>query len=174
MSLGGNIMRHPFTLVVGVCAFTMSAIVWTAAQQPRQVNTSTTTVDEVLTAVRTGLQSSRSDIMAKNLTLTAEQAAKFWPMFDAYQKEQNVIMDEQLRGIQRYIESFESMDDAAALGLMNAHLDRDTQMVALRRKWLGEFQKTLGTKLAVRMMQIDRRLSLVHQLQFVSKIPLAE
>ena len=29
-------------------------------------------------------------------------------------------------------------------------------MTALRQKWLGKSQKVLGTKLAVRVMQIDR------------------
>ena len=46
-------------------------------------------------------------------------------------------------------------------------------MVALRRQWLGEFQKVVGTKLAVRVMQIDRRLSLAHQVLITSRIPLA-
>jgi hypothetical protein len=46
-------------------------------------------------------------------------------------------------------------------------------MNALRQKWFGEFQKVLGTKLAVRAMQIDRRLSLVYQIQFASRIPLS-
>ena len=41
--------------------------------------------------------------MAKNLTLTAEQAAKFWPVFSAYQKEQNAIIDDQLKDIQKYV-----------------------------------------------------------------------
>ena len=54
-----------------------------------------------------------------------------------------------------------SLDDAAALALMKAHLDRDARMNALRQKWLGEFQKVLPGKLAARAMQIDRRLSLV-------------
>ena len=82
-------------------------------------------------------------------------------------------MDDQLKGIQQYIESFDNLNDASALGLINAHFDRDARMTTLRKKWLGEFQKVLGTKLAVRVMQIDRRLSLAHQLQFASKIPLA-
>jgi hypothetical protein len=42
----------------------------------------------------------------------------------------------------------------------------------LRQKWLGEFQKVLPTRLAVRAMQIDRRLSLVQQIEFASQIPL--
>jgi Spy/CpxP family protein refolding chaperone len=169
----GEIVRNTLAITVSVCLLSASAIAWTAAQQTRPASASVTSIDEVLQAVRADLQSGRADIMAKNLTLTSEQAAKFWPVFDTYQKEQNVIMDEQLRGIQRFIESFETLDDAGALGLINAHLDRDARMSALRKKWLGEFQKVLGTKLAVRVMQIDRRLSLAHQMEFAARIPLA-
>ena len=165
-------MRKTLLLLGGVCVFSVSAIAWTAAQQPRPVSTAGTSIDDVLQAVRSDLQGERADIMAKNLTLTSEQAAKFWPLYEAYQKEQNVIMDEQLRGIQRFISSFDTLDDAAALGLINAHLDRDARMTALRRKWLAEFQNALDTKLAVRVMQIDRRLSLAHQIMFASEIPL--
>ena len=165
-------MRKTLMLVVGVCVFSVSAIAWTA-QQAKPASIAPTTIDDVLKAVRSDLQGQRADIMAKNLTLTSEQAAKFWPLFESYQKEQNAIMDEQLKGIQRFIETFETVDDAGALALINAHFDRDARMTALRKKWLAEFQKTLNTKLAVRVMQIDRRLSLAHQIMFTSKIPLA-
>src|SRR5437868_448498 len=166
-------VRKSVLLVVGVYVMSVSAIAWTAAQQAKPMSAAPTSIDDVLRAVRSDLQGERADIMAKNLTLTSEQAAKFWPLFEAYQIEQNVIMDEQLRGIQRFIESSDTLDDAAALGLINAHFDRDARMTALRKKWLAEFQKTLNTKLAVRVMQIDRRLSLAHQIMFTSKIPLA-
>jgi hypothetical protein len=52
-------------------------------------------------------------------------------------------------------------------------LQRDAKMNALRQKWLGEFQKVLPTKLAVRAMQIDGRLSLAAQMEIASRIPLA-
>ena len=164
-------MRKTLAFMLGTCLISVSTAAWAVAQQPRPVSEATT-IDEVLQAVRADLQSSRSDIIAKNVTLTAEQAAKFWPLFESYQKEQNVIMDDQLKGLQRFIEGYETLDDAGALGLINAHFDRDARMNALRKKWLGDFQKAVGTKLAVRVMQIDRRLSLAHQLQFTSKIPL--
>jgi hypothetical protein len=83
-------------------------------------------------------------------------------------------MDEQMKGIQTYVEGFEKLDDAAALGLIKAHLDRDRKMAALREKWLGEFQKVLPTKVAVRVIQIDRRISNAHQVEFSARIPLVE
>jgi len=140
------------------------------AQQPTQGYAS---VDEVLQAVRADLQEKRSDVLAKNLVLTSEQAGKFWPVYDRYQKEQDAIMDQQLRGIQTFVESFDRMSDADALALMETHLRRDSEMSALRQRWLPEFQRVLPTKLAVRAMQIDRRLSLMHQTEFATRIPLA-
>lgn len=171
-------MRRMLPLIITLCVLSVSALAVTAPQQPAKTASSTAssaapTVDEVLKAVRSDLQGNRADIIAKNVTLTAEQAAKFWPVFEAYQKEQNAVMDEQLKGLQKYVDSYETLDDAAALALIKAHLDRDAKMVALRQKWLGDFQKVLPTKLAVRVMQIDRRLGLVHQIEFASQIPLA-
>lgn len=167
-------MRNTLVLAIALCVFGMSASVWTAVQQPRTENALSPAIEELLLAVRGDLQSERADVMAKNLTLNSEQAAKFWPVYNSYQQAQNAIMDDQLKGIQRFIETFDAAADADALAFINAHLDRDARMVALRQKWLGEFQKVVGTKLAVRAIQIDRRLSLAHQLYFTTRIPLAQ
>jgi Spy/CpxP family protein refolding chaperone len=165
-------MRRTLAYLLVACFVVGSLQAQTPAKQVSATSPSPASVDSSLTAFRADMQSSRADIMAKNLSLTADQAAKFWPVFNAYQKEQNVIMDEQLKGIQQYVAGYDSLDDAAALALMKAHLDRDARMNALRQKWLGEFQKVLPGKLAARAMQIDRRLSLVAQLELASRIPL--
>jgi len=165
-------MRSALAFILGVCALSLTGVAW-SGQQSKPVDVSSTTVDEVLQAVRSDLQQTRKDVIAKNLTLTPDQSAKFWPMFDAYQKEQDAVLDEQLAGIQRYIETADKLDDAGALALMKTHLERDAKMVALRQQWLPRFQGVVGARLAVRMMQIDRRLSLVQQTRLVTKIPLA-
>ncbi len=165
-------MRYSAALLAAVCLFTVFGVSGNAAQQAQAVSTTPAATDEMLAALRSDMLASRADVLAKNLTMTSEQAAKFWPVYEAYQKEQNAIMDEHEKGIQRYIESFDKLDDAGALGLIKAHLDRDERMAALRQKALVDFQRAVGTKLAARAIQIDRRLSLAYQLQIVSKIPL--
>ena len=176
-------MRHTLAFAAGVCLISVSAIAWTSAWQakpttpapptpPAASAVTGPTMDEVLKSVRSDLQNSRADIIAKNVPLTTAQAAKFWPAFERYQKEQDAIMDEQLKAVQWYIDNFAKADDATALKLIEAHFTRDTKMVTLRQKWLPEFQKLLGTKLAVRVMQIDRRLSMAHQTFITARIPL--
>lgn len=170
-------MRHSLAFALGaslVVVLAGSTAAWTnARQQPQQAAPSPEAVDKALKEMRVDLQNGRADIIAKNLSLTTSQAAQFWPIFENYQKEQNAIMDDQLKAIQWFVQNFEKSDDAAALKLINAHFERDTKMTALRQHWLTEFQRVIGTKLAVRVMQIDRRLSLVHQAYIASEIPLA-
>jgi Spy/CpxP family protein refolding chaperone len=156
-------------IILMFCLATVPAFAQTAATK----SAPPPSIDEVLKAFRADMQATRADILAKNLTLSAEQAAKFWPMFDAYQKEQNVIMDAQLKAIQQFVDHFDTLDDATALSLVNANFDRDAKMAGLRKKWLGEFQKVLPPKVAVRAMQIDRQLSLAMQFEIASRIPLA-
>ena len=165
-------MRYFVALLAAVCLFRVAAVSGVAAQQAQPVSTTPASVEEMLATVRADMQANRADVLAKNLSMTAAEAAKFWPVYEAYQKEQDAIMDEHLKGVQRYIEAFATLDDAGALALIKTHLDRDERMNSLRQKALVDFQRVVGTKLAARAIQVDRRLSLVYQLEIVSKIPL--
>jgi len=168
-------VRQSTLILVALLVVTTSALaVATVKQNPATAaaTPSAATIEDVLKTMRSDMQGTRADIMAKNLQLTAAQAAKFWPLFETYQKEQNVIMDEQLKGIQKYAEGYNTLDDATAMTLLTAHFDRDTRMNSLRQRFFKEFQTVLPTRLAARAMQIDRRLSLVAQMEIAAKIPL--
>jgi len=180
-------VRRISAVIAIVCLGAGSAIGWAAAQQPQPgvppavqqakpgappPGPPPPTVEDAVRAVRSDLQNTRAAIIAKNVTFTPEQAAKFWPLFETYQKEQSQILNDQMRGIQHYVDSFQTLDDTAALTLINAHLERDARINALRQTWLAEFLKVLPARLAVRVIQIDRRVSLAQQVEFTSKIPL--
>jgi len=166
-------VRKSVVCLLAICLICVSAHAVDARRQAPQAGTPpNVNVEEALKSMRADMQGTRADVMAKNLTLTAEEAAKFWPVFEKYQKEQNVIMDAQLKGIQKYAETYQTLDDAGALALLTAHLERDEKMTALRKQWLGEFQKVVPGKVAARAMQIDRRLSMLAQLELSSQIPL--
>jgi Spy/CpxP family protein refolding chaperone len=167
-------VRKVFLFMAIVGGFSLSTIAWATVQPASTVKRASgmQSIDDVVKALRSVLQANRSDIIAKNVLLTSEQAAKFWPLYDAYQNEQSIIMDGQLKGMQQYVTGWTTLDDAAALTLATAHLSSDTRMATLRQKWFAEFQKILPAKLAARVMQIDRRLSLATQTEIASRIPL--
>jgi phage terminase large subunit-like protein len=131
-----------------------------------------TNPDQALKAYRNDLQMERTDLMSKNLTLTPDQAAKFWPAYAKFQAEQAVIIDKQVKIVQKYVDVYSNLDDSTAVSLAGDVLDGDQQMTELRRKWLAEFRKILPPRLAARVIQIDRRLGLTSQLAFAAQLPL--
>ena len=165
-------MRKILWSLMAISILSVSAFAADAPTSTAAADAAAPSVDDMLKALRTDLQGARADIMAKNLTLTADQAAKFWPQYAKFQSEQNVIVDEQLQNIKKYAENYQTLDDAGALALINAQLSRDAKMNALRTKWLAEFQKVLPGGTAARAIQIDRRLGMAAQLALSSRIPL--
>jgi len=166
-------MRSKF-LAAAALMITLPA--WSADPKPTVQPANHTTApgvsEEVVAQFRTDLMSKRADIMAKGLTLTSEQAAKFWPMFEDYQKEQDVIVNAQIETTKAYADHYQALSDQDALAYVKSLLDRDQKMLNLRLKWLEKFQKVVPSKVAARAIQIDRRLSNVAQIQLSQQIPL--
>lgn len=148
-------------------AFALAAPAWSAeppAPAPSQ--------EQIVADFQKNLQAKRADVMAKGLTLTADQAAKFWPLYEQFQAEQDAVVNGQITATQDYAEHFESLTDADALAYVNALLERDGNMHDLRAKWLAKFQTVVPPKVAARAIQLDRRLSQIAQVKVSSQIPL--
>jgi hypothetical protein len=127
---------------------------------------------DALVKFREAMQAERADVMAKGLALSADQAAKFWPLYEQYQKEQNVIIDGQIDAIKKYAAHYDTLTDADSIEFVKALLDRDAKMEALRSKWLPKFQTAVPGGMAARAIQLDRRISQVAQAQLSAQIPL--
>ena len=129
--------------------------------------------DAALAKFRDDMQATRADIMAKGLTLTADEASKFWPLFKQYQAEQNAVIDAQIEAVKKYSEHYDTLTATDSVAYVKALLDRDQKMDALRVKWLGKFQSGgISGGTAARAIQLDRRLSQLAQAQLSSEIPL--
>jgi hypothetical protein len=162
-------MRRLLPILVALVATSVPALSQNAPAKP---GPSAADTAKALEELRADLQAKRADVLAKNISLSADQAAKFWPLYEKYQAEQNGIVDAQLKGVQEYAANYDKLDDAKALAFIDVQLKRDEAMVALRRKWLPEFQKVVPTTTAVRVIQIDRRLSQAMQVVLSSQLPL--
>lgn len=132
----------------------------------------TASQEQAIAQFRTDLMADRADIMAKGLKLSADQAAKFWPLFEAFQKEQAEIVEVQMKAIKDYADHFAGLSDEGALTYVNSLLERDQKMHDLRVKWLKKFQAAIPAKSAATAIQLDRRLGAITQVQLSSQIPL--
>ena len=161
------------TTVIAVLALAITAPAWSADPPKAQPATLTTPDPEKVVAdFRSELMARRADVMAKGLTLTSEQAAKFWPLFEQFQKEQDVVVQEQIKATEQYATNYEQLSDENALAYVNALLERDKKMYDMRLKWLAKFKAVIPPAMAARAIQLDRRLGNVTQVQLSQRIPL--
>jgi Spy/CpxP family protein refolding chaperone len=130
------------------------------------------TPEQIVEEFRKDLNAKSADVMAKTLQLTADQAAKFWPLYQQYQSEQGKVVDEQIKATQRYAEHFADLSDAESLAYVNALLERDQKIHDLRTKWLAKFQTAVPAGMAARAIQVERRMGLVSQIGISSQVPL--
>jgi len=155
-------------------AFSFSA--WAADPPPKAQPASLTqpapTEEQIVAGFRSELMARRADVMAKGLTLTSEQAAKFWPLFEQFQKEQDLVVQEQIKATDDYAKNYEHLTDEGALAYLNMLLTRDKKMYDMRVKWLARFKEVIPPAMAARAIQLDRRLGNVTQVQLSQRIPL--
>jgi Spy/CpxP family protein refolding chaperone len=166
-------MNHKLLTALAV-AFTIPA--WSAepaaTAQPASYSAPTAAQEQAISQFRNDLMADRADIMAKGLKLSADQAAKFWPLFQDFQKEQAAVVDAQVKALKDYADNFARLSDEGALTYVNSLLERDQSVHDLRVKWLKKFQSAVPAKTAATAIQLDRRLGAITQVQLSSQIPL--
>ena len=159
--------------VIAALALAFTAPAWSAdPPKVQQATLTTPDMDKAVADFRSELMARRADVMAKGLTLTSEQAAKFWPLFEQFQKEQDAVVQQQIDATDSYAKNYAELSDEEAISYVNALLDRDQKMHDMRVKWLAKFKAVIPPAMAARAIQLDRRLGNVTQVQLSQKIPL--
>ena len=165
-------------LVVVSALFVCSASVMgqqAAAQSaPAGSAQSATIKDQDIEMLRADLRAQRKQIMAENMTLTADEATKFWPVFDQYRKEAITPNDERWAVIKNYAANYGTMTDAQAQDYMKRSTAVDQQLLALRMKYVPIFEKVISAKKTALWYQIDRRIDLLINLQLSAQIPMVD
>ena len=136
------------------------------AQQPNTVT------DKDIEMLRQDIRDQRKQIVALNLPLTADEATKFWPVFDQYRKAAIAPNDERWAVIKDYAAQYDTMTDAQAQSLMKRANAVDEKLLALRMQYVPMFEKVISPKKTALFYQIDRRVDLLINLQLSSMIPM--
>jgi len=130
--------------------------------------------DQDIEMLRADLRAKRKQITAQNMTLTADEATKFWPIFDQYREEAIKPNDERWAVIKDYAKNYATMTDAQADDYMKRANAVDQQLLALRMKYVPVFEKVISPKKAALWYQIDRRIDLLINLQLSAVIPMVD
>ena len=124
--------------------------------------------------MRKDLREQKKQIVAANLPLTGDEAAKFWPVYDAYTQETIKLNDARYGLVKEYAANYAIMTDAQAASYIRRWISVDEAASKLRLEWVPKFETVLGQKKAAIFFQIDRRVGLMQEIQLSSQLPLVQ
>ena len=130
--------------------------------------------DANIQLMRQDIRSERKKVVAANLPLTETEAVKFWPVYDRYIAETIKVNDVRFALLKEYARNFDATSEQQADSFIRRWVALDNDNTQLRLKYIPEFEKVVSHKKTAMFFQIDRRVSLLIELQLASQVPLVK
>ena len=120
------------------------------------------------------VRANRKALISVNLKLNAEEAAKFWAVYDRYQKEIETVGDRMAAVVEDYTTHFRDLSNDKALQLVEDYLAAEADRLKVRRSYVGEFSKVLPGRTVARFYQIENKMDAVIRYDLASTIPVVD
>ena len=127
---------------------------------------------EYVDLLRRDLRKEKSSIVDQAMGLDSAQKAKFYPIYQNYEKQLSTIWDKRLANVKKYAENYPEVSDAVADELAATAQSLQAERSTLWKKYYGQMKAALGPKVAARFLQVESALSNLIDLQLSSEIPL--
>ena len=105
--------------------------------------------------------------------LTEAEATAFWPVYDNYQKDLTALNNRSMKLIKDYSDSYGSMTDPAAKGIVDSFLAIEKDRIQLMQTYAPKLRKVLPEVKVARYYQIENKIRAVVNYELASEIPLA-
>jgi hypothetical protein len=114
----------------------------------------------------------RRNIFAANLALGPEERERFWAVYDDYVKEREPLDKERYSLLERYAQSYATLNDDQAMALALASGRLQLSDVELRLKYAAVLRKKMSGRVAARFFQIDDYITTATRMNSLSGVPL--
>lgn len=168
-----------FSIFLEICVLATATLL-SAQQQssPKATNKTNMTEEQVNDAniqlMREDIRSERKKVVAANMPLTETEATKFWPVYDRYIAETIKVNDARFALLKEYAKNYDSATEGQADSFIKRWLEFDQDNTQLRLKYIPEFETVISHKKTAMFFQIDRRVSMMIELQLASQVPLVK
>ena len=125
-------------------------------------------------AFRDAVKADKRAVVTKNMELTEAEAKKFWPLYDAYQKDLDKVLQRQNRVIVEYVNQASSMTDTNAKRIARELLDADAEEQRLRERQLKKLYAIMPARKAIRYLQIENKIRTLGHYDMGAQIPLVQ
>jgi hypothetical protein len=156
-------MKYFTSLLIATCALCLCG--W-AQESQNQLP------ESYIALLRSDIQIKKTDIVQQNLTLSDDQAKKFWPLQRSYENDLSKFGDRRLEVIRDYAKNWDNLSDETAKDLGKRLLDYHKKRVDLRGKYFNRISKEISPTIAAKFFQIEIQLEDIIDLGISSSLPL--
>ena len=159
-------MKLSSTLLIG----TLAACLCAAAQEAQQ--TLGDLPESEIALLRSDIQTKKTDILQQNLTLSDEQAKKFWPLQRSYENDLSKLEDQRLQVIREYTRQWNNLNDETAKQLGKRFFEYQKKRLDLRTKYFDRMSKEISPTTAAKFFQMEVQMEDVIDFEVGSSVPL--
>lgn len=121
--------------------------------------------------MRRDVRQEKAEIMGAVMVLSAADAAKFWPIYSAYDAELTKLNDQRVENIKEYARNYDQMTDEEADKLIQKSLAYRKERAELFANTYEKVKQALGATTAARFALVEDQLLLLIDLKIVSSLP---
>jgi methanogenic corrinoid protein MtbC1 len=121
--------------------------------------------------LRKDVRQQKAEIMGAIMVLSADDAAKFWPIYSEYDAESTRLNDKRVENIKEYARTYNQMTDEKADELIQKSLANQKQRADLLATTYDRVKQAVGAVTAARFAQVEHQLLLIIDLQIASSLP---
>jgi hypothetical protein len=128
-------------------------------------------VQAYIDLLRRDVRQEKGEIMGSVMLLSAQDAAKFWPIYSEYDAQLAKLNDQRVENIKEYARTYNQMTDEKADELIQKSLAYQKQRAELLAQTYDRVKQALGGITAARFAQVEHQLLLIIDLQIDSSLP---
>ena len=125
-------------------------------------------------ALRNAVKADKRALVASTLELTPQEAAKFWPVYDTYQRSLNASNRKIALAVEDVVGRDRPMTDAFAKQLSKEMMEADQAELKARLTMQKKVLKVLPPKKAARYLQLESKIRAFQDYDLASAIPLVK
>jgi glutamyl/glutaminyl-tRNA synthetase len=130
-------------------------------------------MDAYLALMRREVRQEKAEIMGATMALSAQDAAKFWPIYSEYDQGLAKLNDQRVANIKEYAKNYDQLSDAEADKLVQKWMAYQKQRAELLAQTYEKIKQALGGVTAARFAMVEHQILTIIDLQIVDALPIA-
>jgi hypothetical protein len=124
--------------------------------------------------LRADVSSLKKELIAAHLSLTDGESTRVWAVYAQYSAEMSTVDGTKTAILKEYSQEYDTLTDDQADDLVRRWLETDVEQARLRQQFAKIFRKVLPGKKAATFLQLERRISMMMDVQITSGLPLVQ